>query len=84
MGALHNTKLLGLSILAMDFYIVQLPIITRGNSNHTKPKTMGNELTFMHGNGCKDWGDCLTCQKKDCDWQAYPKPHRKVKANEGK
>jgi len=63
--------------MAIDFYVIELPVITRKNGNHKKPVPINNELHFMHGNGCKDWGDCLTCQKEDCDWQAYPKNRAK-------
>lgn len=65
----------------VGFYIVELPVITRRNGNHKQKQP--NETYFLHGNGCKDWVDCLTCPKKDCDWQPYPKTKRRSKLNHG-
>ena len=70
-----------MNIKGSGFYVFEFPIITRAN-NHKKPALECNETKYMHGNGCKDWADCQTCPKSDCDWQAYPKYSRKVKANE--
>jgi len=65
------------------FYIFEFPIITRKNGNRKKAVPKHNEIKYMHKNGCKDWPNCLTCPKEDCDWQPYPK-RKKVKRNESK
>lgn len=58
------------------FYVVEIPIITKERGNHKQSNSNQDKPHFMHGNGCKDWEDCLSCPKFACDWQAYPKSKR--------
>lgn len=64
------------------FHIIELPIITRRNGNHRNHGALKNGIHFKTVTGCKSWKDCLSCPKEECDYQAYPKPSKKVKVNE--
>lgn len=63
------------------FYITELPIINNGKRRKRETAQNTQQITYKHGLGCNDWGDCFTCPKSDCDWQPYPKP-RKIKGRQ--
>lgn len=71
-------------------FIIDFPIISPhrknngANRGYHRKQDEKNGLFFLHGNGCRFWQNCLTCPKPDCDWQPYPKPHKKGRVNEGK
>ena len=40
-----------------------------GQIGHRKNTARG-KVIFLHGNGCSDYPDCLTCPKPDCNWDS--------------
>ncbi len=75
------------------FFLVDLPITFSPKKSHhqdhrryhKKADVDSNGTYFLHGNGCKDWVNCLTCPfpPETCKWQPYPKSKKRQKANEG-
>ncbi len=59
-----------------DYFVIQLPIMSR---QPIKQVADLKAVYYETGLGCKDWNDCFTCPKEDCDWQAYPKRKRRIR-----
>ena len=56
-----------------DFCVIGLPYVP--------VKRKPQKIDCIPNVGCKDWNNCLTCPKNDCDWQPGNNNRRKTRNN---